>query len=435
MTAPVPVLALVDLFVQCFTQPGFAHFEHFILAHAALWGAPHCVTETLRLTGWHIIKHWTTPYVFMRSGRWLCRQVSQTLFELIVRLLGIGEELVLAIDDTLVKKWGRKFFGLGCYPDPTDKNPGASRRRVWGHCWVVLAMLWEKGPGQWFCFPLSALLFVPQRSCPSDWTFMTKIDLAVELLRRLAFAGRKIILVVDNLYAKAQLLGAESDALSLTMVSRLRTNAALYELPPPRRPGQRGRTAKRGAKVPAAKLWRRRSQRRDLKVHIYGKLVTIRAFVGVVMPSRTLGDAPIQVVIFPQRARKRRGKSRKFNIFFTTNLALDPVRLLELYAARFKIEDAFDELKTHGGLGDCRQRSFTANKRHVTLCLVAYSLLRVLSLTLRGVEAIEAEPWWHPTGPPSVTRLRRACAKAFGISCSLHSAPKLKEIHHLKKAA
>jgi len=30
---------------------------------------------------------------------------------------------------------------------------------------------------------------------------------------------------------------------------------------------------------------------------------------------------------------------------------------------------------------------------------VAYSLLRLLSLTLRGAEAIEAEPWWHPVGP------------------------------------
>jgi len=434
MTALDPLLALLVEFVQCFTQPGFVHFKHFILAHAALWGAPHCVTETLRLTRWHAIKHWTTPYVFMKSGRWSCQRVSQALFQLLARFLGIGEELVVVIDDTLVKKWGRKFFGLGCYRDPTDKNPGASRRRVWGHCWVVLAMLWEKGPGQWFCFPLSALLFVPQRLCPSDWTFMTKIDLAVELLRRLAFAGRKIILVVDNLYAKAQLVSAELDALSMTVVSRLRTNAALYDPPPPRRPHQRGAPAKRGAKVSAAKLWRRRSQRRVLMVRIYGKQVTIPAFVGVVIPSRTFGTLPIRVVIFPQRGGRKK-KKKKFNIFFTTALTMTAERLLELYAARFKIEDAFDELKTHGGLGDCRQRSFTANKRHVTLCLVAYSLLRVLSLVLKGAEAIEAEPWWHPTGPPSVTRLRRACAKAFAISFSLHSVPKVNEIHHLDLAA
>jgi hypothetical protein len=427
MTAPSPLLALVDSFVQCFTHPGFAHFTHFILAHAALWGAPHCVTETLRLTRWHTRKHWTTPYVFMRRGRWSCRQVAQTLLDVLLRRLPFGGEVVLAIDDTLVKKWGRGFFGLGCYRDPTDKNPGASRRRVWGHCWVVLALVWEKGPGRWFCFPLGALLFVPEKACPAGFPFQTKIELAVALLQRLRFS-KPVILLVDNLYAKAQVIVdglREGDVL----VSRLRSNAALYDPPPPRKPRRRGRPRKRGAKRTAKQLWRRRSKRRTLAVRIYGKTVTLDAFVSTVIPSRTLGDRPIQVVITRQRSKK------KMNVFFTTDLTMTAERLLELYAARFKIEDAFDELKTHGGFADCRQRSFRALKHHATLCLVAYSLLRLLSLTLKGAEAIEAEPWWHPAGPPSVTRIRRACAKAFGISSRSHSAPKVNEIHPLRLAA
>jgi hypothetical protein len=67
---------------------------------------------------------------------------------------------------------------------------------------------------------------------------------------------------------------------------------------------------------------------------------------------------PIGVVIFPQRSGK------KMNIFFSTDLTRDPARLLELYAARFKIEQLFAEIKTSGGFSDCRQRSFTAIRRH-----------------------------------------------------------------------
>ena len=59
------------------------------------------------------------------------------------------------------------------------------------------------------------------------------------------------------------------------------------------------------------------------------------------------------------------------NIFFTTDLTMPPERALELYAARFKIEACFDEVKTVDGFADCRQRSFPALKRHATLCLVA----------------------------------------------------------------
>lgn len=428
MTAQAAVLVLAEEFVNCFTKPGFAHFTHFILAHAALWGIPHCVTETLRLTRWHHIKHWTTPYWFMRRGRWSCTKVMRALFKVLVSRLPLCTDIIVAIDDTLVKKWGRTFFGLGCYPDPTDKNPGASRRRVWGHCWVVMALLWECGPGRWFCFPLGALLFVPEVVCSQEWPFLTKIELAVRLLKSLCPLNKRVIVVVDNMYAKLTLLKEVLEEEGV-LISRLRSNAALHDPPKPRRKGQRGAPAKRGKKYSPAHLWRHRSKRRFLNVTIYGKRVTIKAFVGRVIPSRALGTMPLLVVIFPQRSGK------KMNVFFTTDLTMSPERLLELYAARFKIEDAFDELKTYGGFGDCRQRSYKALKRHATLCLIAYSLLRLVSVTLKGTEYIETEPWWHPAGPPSVTRLRRSIYKAFGISCTLHSAPKVNKMYLLKEAA
>jgi hypothetical protein len=127
------------------------------------------------------------------------------------------------------------------------------------------------------------------------------------------------------------------------------------------------------------------------------------------MPSPSLGAKPIQVIIFPQR-------SGKLNLFFSTDLSISPIRILELYAARFKIEDIFDEVKTTGGFADCRQRSFPALKRHATFTLLAYSLLRLLSITLPNANSIETSPWWQPKGPPSVTRLRRAVLKSLNIS-------------------
>ena len=61
----------------------------FNLAHGALWGASHCVTETLRVTLWVHARHWTAPYVFMKRGRWSCRALSQTLLKLLLARLGI----------------------------------------------------------------------------------------------------------------------------------------------------------------------------------------------------------------------------------------------------------------------------------------------------------------------------------------------------------
>jgi hypothetical protein len=61
MNAQALILPLLLPFVHCFTAPGFAHFAHLVLAHRALLGAPHCVTEMLRLTQLHTVRHWTTP--------------------------------------------------------------------------------------------------------------------------------------------------------------------------------------------------------------------------------------------------------------------------------------------------------------------------------------------------------------------------------------
>jgi hypothetical protein len=178
------------------------------------------------------------------------------------------------------------------------------------------------------------------------------------------------------------------------------------------------------------------SKHHKLKVNIYGKSVTIKAFVDILMPSRTLAARPILVVVFPQRSGKKMNPwSPRMNVFFSTDLSMDPVRLLELYAARFKIEDVFDEVKTSGGFADCRQRSFIALKRHATLSLLAYSLLRLLSLTIPKAHTIEAEPWWQPKGAPSVTRLRRAVLKAMRVSSSLPDEAKVDENIPFKRAA
>ncbi len=41
---------ICQLLHQAFTKPGFEHFQTFIIAHAALFGLQHCVTEVMRLT-------------------------------------------------------------------------------------------------------------------------------------------------------------------------------------------------------------------------------------------------------------------------------------------------------------------------------------------------------------------------------------------------
>jgi len=99
MNALVLSVSLLDRFVHGFTAPGFGHFTHFVLAHMALLGVPHCVTETLRLTSLHHRRHWTTPYAFLQRGRWACQHVSQCLLDVICQRLAISGEMVVVDKD------------------------------------------------------------------------------------------------------------------------------------------------------------------------------------------------------------------------------------------------------------------------------------------------------------------------------------------------
>ena len=101
MDAQAYIVPLLAHFQCCFTRAGFAHFEQLMRAHMALLGFSHCVTEVLRLTRWHQLKHWTSVYAFLSRGRWSCRRVGQGLLDLMISRLGCPEELVVAIDDTL----------------------------------------------------------------------------------------------------------------------------------------------------------------------------------------------------------------------------------------------------------------------------------------------------------------------------------------------
>src|SRR5438132_1206273 len=95
-----------------------------------------------------------------------------------------------------------------------------------------VALLWEYQGGHWVGFPLAALLFVPLARCSAPWPFLSKIELAERLLRSLRWPTSRLIVVVDNLYAKAQLARVEVNHHRCVLLSRLRSNAALYLVPP-----------------------------------------------------------------------------------------------------------------------------------------------------------------------------------------------------------
>ena len=202
------------------------------------------------------------------AGKRADRIARRLLTEVVRPLLKGATRLTLALDDTPTKRYGPHVQGAGVHHNPTPGPAGSPY--VYGHVFVVLALLVAHPAWGVVALPLLARLYVRKKDLPGidpkhRPAFRTKLELAVELLRWakpwLGLLELPIWVVADGAYAKKEFL-KPAKALGMTVVSRLRKDAALRTLARPAAGGQawpapdlrRGRDRPGQAGRPAARL-------------------------------------------------------------------------------------------------------------------------------------------------------------------------------------
>src|SRR5215212_3166581 len=172
------------------------------------------------------------------AGQGADRIARRLLIEVVFPLLKGATRLTLALDDTPTKRYGPHVQGAGVHHNPTPGPSGSPY--VYGHVFVVLGLLAAHPAWGTIAQPLLARMYVRKKDLPKidpkhRPTFRTKLELAVELLRwakaRLGSLGKPLWVVADGAYAKKEVL-KPAKALGMTVVSRLRCDAALWSLPP-----------------------------------------------------------------------------------------------------------------------------------------------------------------------------------------------------------
>jgi hypothetical protein len=306
-------------------------------------------------------------YRFLSDGKWRLEVLFRCLFDLIVTTFRL-RELMLVVDDTLCPKWGRAIFGTASFFDHVRRpRPGY----IWGHNWVVLAVVVPLGPTGWVSLPFWIALYRAKDSCPQE-EFRTRHEIVAEVLKRVRewFAG-SIVLLADGAYYNRSLVLPALDE-EIEVVSRIRSDARLREPSPPRRrKGTRGRKPTRGAWMPKLKGLARSNRRfRRRKVTIYGKSVTLllREVVGYWPPIRRV----VKVVIAKDPKRRRR-----VAYLSTTDLARNAVGVVETFAKRWSIEQLFAVCKNQLGLDSGEVRKKRSVIRHAALCMALATWIEV----------------------------------------------------------
>jgi hypothetical protein len=353
------------------------------------------------------------------------------LLEVTLARLGIERDaagklcLTLAGDDTLVRKFGRQLEGAAWQHDAMAPNPKAPI--AFGQCWVVLGLL-AKIRGRWRCFPFAAWLFRPAKSVGAPQTHETNLALLARRLRELRLPSwLRLRLVADCAYGKRPLAEALWEQ-NHFLLSRLPRNGVVYEPLAPADPTvkRRGAPKKYGAKRALAHFATLAAQTAPVIQVLYGQEWRLRLHAERVL-SRALGGCEILLVTVIRVGKG--GKQSRPTYLFSTDLSLTAEQVVELYAARFGIELAFRELKTHFGFGHCQARRAGAGERHVQLCLVAYTWSQVYAAL--AAPAGQGAPWRPAPEVATTGQLRRAAqqerqAQITMAICEKHGIPERK---------
>ena len=322
-------------------------------------------------------------------------------------LLGGAERLTLALDDTPTRRYGPHVQGAGVHHNPTPGPAGSPY--VYGHVFVVLGLLVTHPAWGTIALPLLARLYVRKKDLigidPKHRPeFRTKLELAAELLRWaglwLGLLRKPLWAVVDGAYAKRPFLkGARS--LGVTVVSRLRKDAALRSVPGPKPPGRRGPAPTYGDR--RIDLAKRAGQRRGWSIGVfdlYGatQVKRYKTFLATWRPAGGL----VRVVLVEEPSG--------WVAFFCTDPAASAAAILTAVADRFTLETAFRDCKEVVGAGQQQVRFVWASVGSFHLCLWTYTMTEAWAWG-REAEALvdrSASPWDDPARRPSHADKRRA---------------------------
>jgi DDE superfamily endonuclease len=397
----IPTLAgLVAPFRDCFRAEVFATFQVLIAGWVVCLG-PRTISEVWQATGLAARRHHDTAYAVFHSAAWEWDDLGLVLATLVLTRLIPGGVVWVVVDDTLCHKRGAKVAFGGIFLDAVLSSKRHKTFRF-GLNWVVLglAVPLPFRADRYFCLPVLWRLYRKKGQAG----YQTRPQAAAALARKLAEANpdRQFWLVGDSAYVNAALL--QGRPANLQVIGPLHWKAALYDLPGPRRPDQKGAPRKKGDRLPNPKAMIEDTatypaelvtidfpkQARELRVQSIRDVLWYRG-------SKT---DPVMVVL----VRDPLGQWRDEALVATDPTVSAPFVILG-YCRRWCVELAFYDSKQSLGLHDPRVWSERSVERAHPMAWFIGSLT-ILWYCLEGHEGAHVErdrPWYTAKVTPTFT--------------------------------
>jgi hypothetical protein len=342
---------------------------------------------------------------FFSHAVWDVDRLGLAAAGLIVRcLLAPGEPIVVAVDDTLFKRWGRKVhYAFWTHDGAAQGKTKLGRGNRWIIAGIVVRLPFTTAP---VCLPVLFRLWAGKGADSP----VTLGAVALQQIRD-AFPGRDVHGVGDAAYHGKPLLVQDT-----TWTTRLPANAALYAQAPPRT-GKRGRPRLKGAKLAKLKVFAAAVAWARTDVYRYGDTDTVDLAVVPAIWYGPFGNTAGHLVLL-----RDLDSAKPYDLaLFTTDLTATGEQVVARYAVRWSIEPSNANGKQQTGVGQARNRLPKAVERTVPFGMIIQSMV-VAWYALYGYDPADvtdraiAQPWYRTKTEPSfedmILKLRKTIIAA-----------------------
>jgi DDE superfamily endonuclease len=396
-----------------------------LIAGAILAQGPRTVASALRAVGLGAAPGFGSYHRVLSRRRWSGRVAARLLLERLLRaFVPPGAPVVVGLDETLERRWGRRIAARGIYRDPVRSSHGHFVKAS-GLRWFPLMVL---APVPWasrvWALPFLTALAPSERYARergarhkrlTDWARRALLQLARWL------PGRRIVAVADRSYAALELLHAVRG--HVCVVARLRLDARLFDPPPPRTPRTIGRPRVVGARQPtlAQRLSRADTPWRRLEIAGWyggaGRAVEVASGTAV-WHHTGLPAVPVRWVLVRDPAGGFDPQA-----LLCTDLGAEPAEALAWFVRRWSVEVTFAEARRHLGVETQRQWSDKAVARTTPALLGLFSLVTLWAEGMLDGGVLPRHAAWYPKPQPTFSDALAAVRYRLWTSATFSTSP------------
>ena len=392
------IITILAAFAPQFTRPTWKNIQILFLGAVLCRGARR-VTSILRVMGLKNEKNFSKFHRILSHARWNGLALSKILLGLLIAVLPSSWPILIAVDETLERRQGKKIKAKGAYRDAVRSSQSTvviSFGLKWECMMLIVPLPWCKRP--WALPFLTVLAPSKKANEKAGKRHKTSIDWTRQMVKLVSkWLNRSWILIGDGAYACMD-LARNCIKNNVALVSRLRLDAQLFQ-PPVFSPKKLGRPPVKGERINLRALLNDPMQNwQSLTVNWYGGEQKILECLSFVCFWYHAGELPVELRVI---LVKTPGGKNEAEAFFSTDTSHSALQIINWFILRWNIEVTFFEARAHLGVETQRQWSDNAIQRSTPLLMGIYSLLTLIALKmneLKKISANEITAWYDKQG-------------------------------------